>query len=121
MGTKARSRVARRIKIPKKRVSLVFPERRQYSCRDHDPSPNDSTFTAPAAEPVKADQGKSASSVQKTVENGNQGLTQEEIMQKKREEFFKKRMGGPTEKARQVHPYKLTLTQRVITDYVSHE
>lgn len=61
------------------------------------------TSPAPAAEPVKADQGKSSSSVQKMVENGNQGLTQDEIMQKKREEFFKKRMGGPTEKVRQDH------------------
>lgn len=64
-------------------------------------SPDDSTSPAPAAEPVKADQAKPLSSAQKMVENGNQGLTQEEIMQKKREEFFKKRMGGPTEKARQ--------------------
>ncbi|KAI3353825.1 hypothetical protein L3Q82_005040 [Scortum barcoo] len=53
---------------------------------------------APAAEPVKADQGKASSSGQKTVENGNQGLTADEIMEKKRKEFFLKRMGGPTEK-----------------------
>lgn len=66
-------------------------------------SPDVSTSPAPAAEPVKADQGKSSSSVQKMVENGNQSLTQDEIMQKKREEFFKKRMGGPTEKVRQDH------------------
>lgn len=65
--------------------------------------PDVSTSPTPAAEPVKADQGKSSSSVQKMVENGNQGLTQDEIMQKKREEFFKKRMGGTTEKARQDH------------------
>ncbi|XP_070684966.1 signal recognition particle receptor subunit alpha [Pempheris klunzingeri] len=53
---------------------------------------------APAAEPVKADQGKASSSAQKTVENGNQGLTHDEIMQKKREEFFRKRMVTTTEK-----------------------
>ncbi|XP_035535577.1 signal recognition particle receptor subunit alpha [Morone saxatilis] len=53
---------------------------------------------APAAEPVKADQGKTSSSGQKIVENGNQGLTADEIMQKKREEFFRKRLVGPTEK-----------------------
>uniref|UniRef100_A0A8C8CZM1 SRP54-type proteins GTP-binding domain-containing protein n=1 Tax=Oncorhynchus tshawytscha TaxID=74940 RepID=A0A8C8CZM1_ONCTS len=34
---------------------------------------------------------------QKTVENGNQGLTQEEIIQKKREEFIRKRMWAPAE------------------------
>lgn len=34
------------------------------------------------------------------VENGNQGLTAEEIMQKKREEFFSKRMVTTTVKAR---------------------
>lgn len=54
---------------------------------------------APAAEPVKVDQGKNSSG-QKTVENGNQGLTAEEIMQKKRDEFFRKRMAGNTEKPR---------------------
>ncbi|XP_076590652.1 signal recognition particle receptor subunit alpha [Chaetodon auriga] len=53
---------------------------------------------APAAEPVKADQGKTSSSGQKKVENGNQGLTPDEIMQKKREEFFRKRMVVPVEK-----------------------
>lgn len=55
---------------------------------------------APAAEPVKADQGKTLSSAQKIVENGNQGLTPDEIMQKKREEFFRKRMVVTTEKTR---------------------
>uniref|UniRef100_A0A674ND85 SRP receptor subunit alpha n=1 Tax=Takifugu rubripes TaxID=31033 RepID=A0A674ND85_TAKRU len=40
----------------------------------------------------EAEQHKSSFSVQKTVENGNQGLTSEEIMQKKREKFFSKRM-----------------------------
>lgn len=53
---------------------------------------------APAAEPVKVDQSKNVSSGQKTVENGNQGMTAEEIMQKKRDEFFRKRMAVNTEK-----------------------
>lgn len=53
---------------------------------------------APAAEPIKVDQGKAPSSGQKTVENGNQGLTPDEVMQKKREEFFRKRTAVPTEK-----------------------
>lgn len=53
---------------------------------------------APAAEPVKVDQGKASSSGQKTVENGNQGLTPEEIMQN-REEFIRKRTAVPTGKA----------------------
>uniref|UniRef100_A0A8C8DMS2 SRP receptor subunit alpha n=1 Tax=Oryzias sinensis TaxID=183150 RepID=A0A8C8DMS2_9TELE len=35
---------------------------------------------------------------QKTLQNGNQGLTQEEIIQKKREEFIRKHTAGPTEK-----------------------
>ncbi|KAM4566010.1 signal recognition particle receptor subunit alpha [Odontesthes bonariensis] len=51
---------------------------------------------APAAEPAKGDQGKASSSKEKTVENGNQGLTPEEI--KKNREEFRKRMAGPTEK-----------------------
>ena len=46
------------------------------------------------------DQGKASSAGQKTVENGNQGLTHDEIMQKKREEFFRKRTAGPVEKSR---------------------
>uniref|UniRef100_A0A673BWN3 SRP54-type proteins GTP-binding domain-containing protein n=1 Tax=Sphaeramia orbicularis TaxID=375764 RepID=A0A673BWN3_9TELE len=53
---------------------------------------------APAAEPAKGDQAKAPSTNQKTTENGDQGLTKEEIMQKKREEFFRKRMAGPAEK-----------------------
>uniref|UniRef100_A0A4W5PXD0 SRP receptor subunit alpha n=1 Tax=Hucho hucho TaxID=62062 RepID=A0A4W5PXD0_9TELE len=53
---------------------------------------------APAAEPVKGEKVKAPASAQKTVENGNQGLTQEEIIQKKREEFIRKRMGAPVEK-----------------------
>ncbi|XP_061916491.1 signal recognition particle receptor subunit alpha [Entelurus aequoreus] len=52
---------------------------------------------APAADVVK--EGKApSSSGQKLVENGNSGLTPEEIMQKKREEFFRKRTGAPPEK-----------------------
>ncbi|KAG7479918.1 hypothetical protein JOB18_038864 [Solea senegalensis] len=53
---------------------------------------------APAVEPTKGDQNKVTTSGQKMVENGNQGLTHDESMQKKREEFFRKRMVGPTEK-----------------------
>lgn len=53
---------------------------------------------APAAEPVKVNQSKNTSSGQKTVENGNQGMTADEIMQKKRDEFFRKRMAVNTEK-----------------------
>ncbi|XP_056296784.1 signal recognition particle receptor subunit alpha [Pseudoliparis swirei] len=47
---------------------------------------------APAAEPVKADQGKASSTGQKTVENGCTDI------QKKREEFFRKHTAAPTEK-----------------------
>lgn len=61
----------------------------------------DRSSPAPAAEPVKVDQGKASSSGQNMVENGNQGLTADEIMQKKRHNFFRKRMAGPTEKPRQ--------------------
>uniref|UniRef100_A0A672IVJ0 SRP54-type proteins GTP-binding domain-containing protein n=1 Tax=Salarias fasciatus TaxID=181472 RepID=A0A672IVJ0_SALFA len=43
--------------------------------------------------------GIPASGQKVTVENGNQGLTADQIMQKKREEFFRKRMGGPAEKS----------------------
>ena len=57
-----------------------------------------STSAAPVPEPAKGDKGKVTSSGQKTVENGNQGLTPEEDMQKKREEFFRKRTVGTTEK-----------------------
>ncbi|KAA8593865.1 hypothetical protein FQN60_004699 [Etheostoma spectabile] len=53
---------------------------------------------APAAEPVKLDQGKASSSGSKVVQNGNQGLTPEEIIQKKREEFIHKRTMAPTAK-----------------------
>ncbi|KAJ4935654.1 hypothetical protein JOQ06_017184 [Pogonophryne albipinna] len=49
---------------------------------------------APAAEPVKVDPVKAG---QKTVENGDQGLTSEEIMQN-REKLFRKRTAVPTEK-----------------------
>ncbi|XP_054472237.1 signal recognition particle receptor subunit alpha [Anoplopoma fimbria] len=53
---------------------------------------------APAAEPVKVDQGKVSPSVHKVVENGNQGLTREEVIQKNREEFVRKRTMVPAEK-----------------------
>ncbi|XP_028321238.1 signal recognition particle receptor subunit alpha isoform X2 [Gouania willdenowi] len=54
---------------------------------------------APAAEAAKGDQVKAPPTVQKvTVENGNQGLTADEIMLKKREEFFRKHMAAPPEK-----------------------
>lgn len=46
------------------------------------------------------DQGKTSSSKQKTVENGNQGLTADEMILKKREEFFRRHMAAPTEKVR---------------------
>ncbi|AWO99393.1 putative signal recognition particle receptor subunit alpha [Scophthalmus maximus] len=74
---------------------------------------------APAAEPAKGDQGKVASSGQKAVENGNQGLSAEEVMQKKREEFFRKRMGGtaPTEKpSKSPKPQKPREKQRRVWD-----
>ncbi|XP_033832566.1 signal recognition particle receptor subunit alpha [Periophthalmus magnuspinnatus] len=44
---------------------------------------------APAAEPAKVDTGKTSSP--KATENGNQALTAEEIIQKNREEFFRKK------------------------------
>ncbi|TDH15059.1 hypothetical protein EPR50_G00027780 [Perca flavescens] len=53
---------------------------------------------SPAAEPVKVDQGKASSSGPKVVENGNQGLTPEEIVQKNREKFILKRTMVPTAK-----------------------
>lgn len=42
------------------------------------------------------------------VENGNQGLTADEIMQKKREEFFSKRIVTTTVKTRfsKIYPSK---------------
>ena len=49
---------------------------------------------APVAEPEKVEPGKNASASQKPVENGNQGLTKEEVILKNREEFFRKRLGG---------------------------
>uniref|UniRef100_A0A8P4KGZ6 SRP receptor subunit alpha n=1 Tax=Dicentrarchus labrax TaxID=13489 RepID=A0A8P4KGZ6_DICLA len=42
----------------------------------------------------EADQGKTSSSGQKMVENGNQGLTADEIVQKNIEEFVRKRLDG---------------------------
>lgn len=53
---------------------------------------------APAAQPAKGDQGKASPSGQKMVENGNQSLTAEEILQKNREEFFRKHRPGASEK-----------------------
>ncbi|XP_056467026.1 signal recognition particle receptor subunit alpha [Gadus chalcogrammus] len=53
---------------------------------------------APVAEPEKVEPGKNASVSQKPMENGNQGLTPEEVIQKKREEFFRKHRGGNVEK-----------------------
>ncbi|XP_061683234.1 signal recognition particle receptor subunit alpha isoform X2 [Syngnathoides biaculeatus] len=47
---------------------------------------------------VKADVGKSTSPAPKLVENGTHGLTAEELMQKRREEFFRKRTAGAAEK-----------------------
>ena len=55
---------------------------------------------APVAEPEKVEPGKNASVSQKPMENGNQGLTPEEVIQKKREEFFRKHRGGNVEKPR---------------------
>ncbi|KAK9520611.1 hypothetical protein VZT92_020484 [Zoarces viviparus] len=74
---------------------------------------------APAAEPVKVDQGKAASSGNKTVENGNQGFTPEETIQKKREEFFRKRTVVPTEKttcSKSPKPQKPKEKQRRVWD-----
>ncbi|KAJ7995450.1 hypothetical protein DPEC_G00244690 [Dallia pectoralis] len=53
---------------------------------------------APVAEPVKVEQVKAPASPPKTMENGTEVLSQEEIIQKKREEFIRKRMGVPVEK-----------------------
>uniref|UniRef100_A0A665UKD1 SRP54-type proteins GTP-binding domain-containing protein n=1 Tax=Echeneis naucrates TaxID=173247 RepID=A0A665UKD1_ECHNA len=44
-------------------------------------------------------EGMSPAAEPKMVENGNQGLTSEEVIQKNREEFFRKRMATTTEKA----------------------
>ena len=57
-------------------------------------------YPAPVVEPVKADHGKTSSSAQKMVENGNQGLTPDEVLQKNREEFIRKRMMGTAERVR---------------------
>lgn len=70
-----------------------------------------------APEPVKADQGKASSTGQKMVENGNQGLTADEVMQKKREEFFRKRSVLPTEKpSKSPKPQKPREKQRRVWD-----
>lgn len=53
---------------------------------------------APAAQTAKGDQDKASASGQKMVENGNQSLTAEEILQKNREEFFRKHRPGTSEK-----------------------
>lgn len=101
---KSRNRVARRIKIPKRRVSAVRNELIVICWRTVIWITTwikiFLSFPAPAAEPVKVDQGKTPSPGQKTVENGNQGLTHDEIMQKNREEFARKRMGVATAKPR---------------------
>ncbi|XP_038123834.1 signal recognition particle receptor subunit alpha isoform X2 [Cyprinodon tularosa] len=52
---------------------------------------------APAVEPAKGDQIKTSPPGQKAAVNGNKDLTPEEIMQKKREDFFRKR-SVPAEK-----------------------
>ncbi|XP_061537183.1 signal recognition particle receptor subunit alpha isoform X2 [Phycodurus eques] len=65
----------------------------------------------------KEDQGKGTSSASKLVENGNHGLTAEEIMQKKREEFFRKRTAGPAEKvSKSPKPQKPREKQRRVWD-----
>ncbi|XP_061537184.1 signal recognition particle receptor subunit alpha isoform X3 [Phycodurus eques] len=65
----------------------------------------------------EADQGKGTSSASKLVENGNHGLTAEEIMQKKREEFFRKRTAGPAEKvSKSPKPQKPREKQRRVWD-----
>ncbi|XP_049581129.1 signal recognition particle receptor subunit alpha [Syngnathus scovelli] len=65
---------------------------------------------------VKADQGKGTSAA-KLVENGNHGLSPEEIMQKKREEFFRKRAVGPVEKvSKSPKPQKPKEKQRRVWD-----
>ncbi|XP_054650125.1 signal recognition particle receptor subunit alpha [Dunckerocampus dactyliophorus] len=71
---------------------------------------------APVAEVVK--EGKAQfSSGQKLVENGNHGLTPEEIMQKKREEFFRKCAAGPAEKvSKSPKPQKPREKQRRVWD-----
>lgn len=53
---------------------------------------------APAAELAKGDQGKASSSEQKTVENGNQGLTADEVLLKNRERMVRKFRATNTEK-----------------------
>ncbi|KAM9853297.1 signal recognition particle receptor subunit alpha [Aulostomus maculatus] len=71
---------------------------------------------AAAAEPVKGDQGKASTAGQKTVENGNQGLTPEEI-QKNREEFYRKRTTGTAEKSsKSPKPQKPKEKQRRVWD-----
>ncbi|XP_064157229.1 signal recognition particle receptor subunit alpha [Anguilla rostrata] len=65
---------------------------------------------AAAAEAAAGDVAKADGPgvVAKAAENGNQGLTPEEIIQKKREEFFRKRMGGgaPEKSSKSPKPQK---------------
>ncbi|XP_037534036.1 signal recognition particle receptor subunit alpha [Nematolebias whitei] len=53
---------------------------------------------APAAEPVKVDQGKAPPTDKKTAVNGTQDLTPEEILQRNRENFIRKRTMGTSDK-----------------------
>ncbi|XP_041850322.1 signal recognition particle receptor subunit alpha [Melanotaenia boesemani] len=72
---------------------------------------------APPPEPPKVDQSKASSSGPKMVGNGNQGLTPEELMQKRREEFVRKRMGVTAEKpSKSPKPQKPREKQKRIWD-----
>uniref|UniRef100_A0A1A8F8M3 Signal recognition particle receptor (Docking protein) n=2 Tax=Nothobranchius korthausae TaxID=1143690 RepID=A0A1A8F8M3_9TELE len=71
---------------------------------------------APAVEPIKADQGKIPAADQKTVVNGNQGLTPEEIMLKKREDFILKRMGTCEKPKKSPKPQKPKEKQKRVWD-----
>uniref|UniRef100_A0A1A8N6A2 Signal recognition particle receptor (Docking protein) n=1 Tax=Nothobranchius pienaari TaxID=704102 RepID=A0A1A8N6A2_9TELE len=71
---------------------------------------------APAVEPIKADQGKITAADQKTVVNGNQGLTPEEIMLKKREDFILKRMGTCEKPKKSPKPQKPKEKQKRVWD-----
>lgn len=100
--TKARSRVARKIKVPKKSVSFVSNRTKCFAFFLFYLSQDTYIFIyfsypAPAPEPAKVEKTSPSA---KTVQNGNQGLTQEEIIQKKREEFIRKHTAAPAEKHR---------------------
>uniref|UniRef100_A0A1A7XSB2 Signal recognition particle receptor (Docking protein) n=1 Tax=Iconisemion striatum TaxID=60296 RepID=A0A1A7XSB2_9TELE len=71
---------------------------------------------APAVEPTKADQGKIPPADQKTVVNGNQGLTPEEIMLKKRGDFILKRMGTCEKPKKSPKPQKPKEKQKRVWD-----